>query len=64
MDNPYNNDLLNRLNKTFNEELDKLIASVQSEAGIDLPAANKENLEEEKEKEKEIKQEKKVIVEA
>ena len=50
--------------ESVNEELDKLIASVQSEAGIDLPAANKENLEEEKEKEKEIKQEKKVIVEA
>ena len=25
MDNPYNNDLLNQLNKTFNEELDKLV---------------------------------------
>ena len=50
--------------ESVNEELDKLIASVQSEAGIDLPAANKENLEEEKEKEKEVKQEKKVIVEA
>ena len=50
--------------ESVNEELDKLIASVQSEAGIDLPAANKENLEEEKEKEKEVKQEKKVAVEA
>ena len=50
--------------ESVNEELDKLIASVQSEAGIDLPAANKENLDEEKEKEKEVKQEKKVIVEA
>ena len=50
--------------ESVNEELDKLIASVQSEAGIDLPTANKENLDEEKEKEKEVKQEKKVAVEA
>ena len=50
--------------ESVNEELDKLIASVQSEAGIDLLADNKENLEEEKEKEKEVKQEKKVAVEA
>ena len=50
--------------ESVNEELDKLIASVQSEAGIDLPTANKENLDEEKEKEKEVKQDKKVAVEA
>ena len=50
--------------ESVNEELDKLIASVQSEAGIDLPTANKENLDEEKEKEKEVKEDKKVAVEA
>ena len=47
-----------------NDELDKLIASVQSEAGAELPSANKEKLEEDKENEKEIKVEKKVVVEA
>ncbi len=36
-----------------NEELDKLIASVQSEAAKDLPDANKEELTEEKKEEKE-----------
>ena len=46
-----------------NDELDKLIASVQKEAAVDLPDANKEVLEEEKEvKEKTV--EKKVALEA
>ena len=44
-----------------NDELDKLIASVQSEAGAELPSANKEKLEEDKENEKEVKVEKKVV---
>ena len=50
--------------ESVNDELDKLIASVQSETGSALPSANKENLEEEQEKEKEVKEEKKVVLEA
>ena len=50
--------------ESVNDELDKLIASVQSEAGAELPSANKEKLEEDKENEKEVKVEKKVVVEA
>ena len=50
--------------EAVNDELDKLIASVQSETGSALPSANKENLEEEPEKEKEVKEEKKVAIEA
>ena len=48
--------------ESVNEELDKLIASVQQEAGAELPSANKEKLEEEKEIE--VKEEKKVVLEA
>ena len=47
-----------------NEELDKLIASVQQEAGAELPDANKEKLEDDKEKEKEGKDENKIVLEA
>lgn len=47
-----------------NEELDKLIESVQKEAAIDLPSANKEVLEEEVKKEEEKTEEKKVAIEA
>ena len=50
--------------EAVNDEFDKLFASVQAEAGADLPAANKEVLEEEKEKEVEVKEEKKVVLEA
>ena len=50
--------------ESVNDELDKLIASVQSEAGAELPSANKEKLEEEEEKEKEVKENKKVAIEA
>ena len=50
--------------ESVNDELDKLIASVQSEAGAELPSANKEKLEEEEEKEKEVKENKKVVIEA
>ena len=50
--------------EAVNDELDKLIASVQQEAGVELPSANKEELEEDKEKEKEEEKGKKVIVEA
>ena len=50
--------------ESVNDELDKLIASVQSEAGAELPIANKEKLEEEEEKEKEVKENKKVAIEA
>ena len=50
--------------ESVNDELDKLIASVQAETGSALPSANKENLEEEPEKEKEVKEEKKVAIEA
>ena len=50
--------------EAVNDELDKLIASVQNEAEAELPSANKEKLEEEKQGEKEIKEEKKVAVEA
>ena len=48
--------------ESVNDDLDKLIASVQSEAEAELPSANKEVLEEDKEKE--IKEEKKVAIEA
>ena len=50
--------------ESVNDELDKLIASVQSEANAELPSANKEKLEEEKEEEKEVNKEKKVAIEA
>ena len=50
--------------ESVNDELDKLIASVQSEANAELPSANKEKLEEEEEKEKEVKENKKVVIEA
>ena len=50
--------------EAVNDELDKLIASVQQEAGVELPSANKEELEEDKEKEKEEEKGKKVIIEA
>ena len=46
-----------------NAELDKLIESVQNEAAVDLPNANKEVLEEEKKVEKE-KEDDRVLVEA
>ena len=39
--------------EVVNDELDKLIASVQQEAGADLPRANEEKLEGEKQKEEE-----------
>ena len=39
--------------EAVNDELDKLIASVQQEAGADLPRANEEKLEGEKQKEEE-----------
>ena len=48
--------------EVVNDELDKLIASVQQEAGADLPRANEEKLEGEKQKEEE--KVKKVAVEA
>jgi charged multivesicular body protein 6 len=48
--------------EVVNDELDKLIASVQQEAGADLPRANEEKLEGEKQKEE--KKVKKVAVEA
>ena len=47
-----------------NDELDKLIASVQKEAAVDLPDANKEVLVEEVKEEKEKNKEKKVAIEA
>ena len=50
--------------ESVNEELDKLIASVQQEAGAELPDANKEKLEDDKEKEKEGKDENKIVLEA
>ena len=46
------------------DELNKLIATVQQEAEGELPSANKEKLEEEKENEKEEEKNKKVAVEA
>ena len=46
-----------------NEELDKLIDTVQKETGMELPDANKEVLEEEKTEEK-VKEKKKVALEA
>ena len=46
-----------------NDELDKLIASVQKEAAVDLPDANKEVLVEEVKEEKEKNEEKKVAIE-
>ena len=45
-----------------NDELDKLIESVQKEAAVDLPSANKEVLEENVEKE-EKQEEKQVVLE-
>ena len=48
--------------EAVNDELDKLIASVQQEAGAELPSANKETLEEEKEKE--VEKNEKVAIEA
>ena len=50
--------------ESVNEELDKLIASVQQEAGAELPDANKEKLGDDKEKEKEGKDENKIVLEA
>ena len=47
-----------------NDELNKLIATVQQEAEGELPSANKEKLEEEKENETEEEKNKKVAVEA
>ena len=47
--------------ESVNDELDKLIASVQAEAGAELPSANKEKLEDENEKEIEEKNEKKLV---
>ena len=47
-----------------NDELDKLIASVQQEAASSLPEANKEVLVEEKTVEKDKEEEKKVVLEA
>ena len=46
------------------DELNKLIATVQQEAEGELPSANKEKLKEEKENEKEEEKNKKVVVEA
>ena len=50
--------------ESVNEELDKLIASVQQEAEAELPSANKEKLEEEKQKEKDEEKNKKIAIEA
>ena len=47
--------------ESVNDELDKLIATVQAEAGAELPSANKEKLEDENEKEKAEKNEKKLV---
>ena len=47
--------------ESVNDELDKLIATVQAEAGAELPSANKEKLEDENEKEKVEKNEKKLV---
>ena len=50
--------------EAVNDELDKLIATVEKEAGAELPSANKEKLEDNEEKEKEVEKNKKVAVEA
>ena len=50
--------------ESVNDELNKLIASVQQEAEAELPTANKEKLEEEKQKEKNEEKDKKIVIEA
>ena len=50
--------------ESVNDELNKLIASVQQETEAELPSANKEKLEEEKQKEKNEEKDKKIVIEA